>query len=227
MSLKAIVFDFDGVIANSEPLHYRSFRDVLAPLGVALTEADYYARYLGFDDVGVFEKIAEDNAQAWLPGRCATLVEEKARLMEALERDVSVLFPGAAEAIRRAAEAVPLAIASGALRREIERVLVREDLSQFFPVIVAAEDTPQSKPAPDPYIRAVERLSSTIGQAVDPRECVAIEDSLWGLQSAREAGLRTIAVAHTYEASGLNVADLTIRSINDLDLRTLAALFSG
>ena len=91
---------------------------------------------------------------------------------------------------------------------------------------LAAEDTPQSKPAPDPYIRAVERLSSAIGAPIDPRECVAIEDSLWGLQSARAASLRTVAVAHTYEASGLNVADLTIRSINDLDLRTLADLFS-
>ena len=224
--LRAIVFDFDGVIADSEPLHYRSFRDVLAPLGVALTEADYYARYLGFADVGVFERVSADAGHAWTTERVQALVEEKARLMEALERDVSVLFPGAANAVRRAAAAVPLAIASGAIRREIERVLHREQLAQFFPVIVAAEDTPQSKPAPDPYIRAVERLSSAIGQAVDPRECVAIEDSLWGLQSARAAGLRTVAVAHTYEASGLNVADLTIRSINDLDLRTLAALFS-
>jgi beta-phosphoglucomutase len=225
--LRAIVFDFDGVIANSEPLHYRSFRDVLAPLGVALTEQDYYAQYLGFSDAGVFERISENTRQRWTGDRIASMVGEKARLMEALERDVSVLFPGAADAVRRAAAAVPLAIASGAIRREIERVLHREQLAQFFPVIVAAEDTPQSKPAPDPYVRAVERLSSAIGQAVDPRECVAIEDSLWGLQSARAAGLCTVAVAHTYEASGLNGADLTIRSINDLDLRTLAALFSG
>ena len=224
--LRAIVFDFDGVIADSEPLHYRSFRDVLAPLGVALTEADYYSRYLGFDDVGVFERVSADAGDAFTAERVEALVAEKARLMEALERDVSVLYPGAADAVRRAAAAVPIAIASGALRREIERVLVREDLIRHFTAIVAAEDTPQSKPAPDPYIRAVERLSSAIGQPIDPHECVAIEDSLWGLQSARAAGLRTIAVAHTYEPSGLAAADLTIRSINDLDLRTLADLFS-
>ena len=120
--LKAIVFDFDGVIADSEPLHYRSFRDVLAPLGVALTESDYYARYLGFDDVGVFERVSADAGHAWTTERVEALVAEKARMMEVLERDVSVLFPGAADAVRRAASAVPLAIASGALRREIERV---------------------------------------------------------------------------------------------------------
>jgi HAD superfamily hydrolase (TIGR01509 family) len=226
MSLRAIVFDFDGVIADSEPLHYRSFRDVLAPLGVALTEADYYARYLGFDDVGVFQRVSADAGHAFTAERVHALVAEKARLMEALERDVSVLYPGAADAVRRAAAAVPIAIASGALRREIERVLVRENLIRHFTAIVAAEDTPQSKPAPDPYIRAVEQLSSAIGQAVDPRECVAIEDSLWGLQSARAAGLRTVAVAHTYPATGLTGADLTIRSINDLDLRACTALFS-
>ena len=99
MSLRAIVFDFDGVLANSEPLHYRAYRDVLAPLGVALSEADYYSRYLGYDDVGAFRKIAEDRNHEWTAQRVAALVADKASLMEALERDVSVLFPGAADAV--------------------------------------------------------------------------------------------------------------------------------
>jgi beta-phosphoglucomutase-like phosphatase (HAD superfamily) len=225
MPLRAIVFDFDGVIADSEPLHYRAFRDVLAPLGITLTERDYYARYLGFDDVGVFERIAEDAGQVWIRERFVALGAEKAHLMEALESDGSILFPGAADAVRRAAADVPLAIASGALRVEIERVLAREDLRRFFSAIVAAEDAAETKPAADPYLRAVKELSRAVGAAIDPSECAAIEDSKWGLQSARAAGLRTVAVAHSYDASALVPADLTIRSINDLDLRSLAALF--
>ena len=226
MSLRAIVFDFDGVLANSEPLHYRAYRDVLAPLGVALSEADYYSRYLGYDDVGAFRKIAEDGNHEWTAQRVAALVADKASLMEALERDVSVLFPGAADAVRRAAAVVPIAIASGALRAEIERVLVREHLRPFFTAIVGADDTAQSKPAPDPYLAAVDRLSEAAGYRIEPRECVAIEDSVWGLESARAAGLRTVGVMHTYSQTELGRTDLTVRSINDLDLRTLAALFS-
>src|SRR3954463_13660911 len=101
--LRAIVFDFDGVIANSEPLHFRGYRDVLAEEGVELTEAGYYARYLGFDDVGAFEHIAADQAIAWTSADIQRLVERKATRLEELEQSVSVLFPGAAAAVRRAA----------------------------------------------------------------------------------------------------------------------------
>jgi beta-phosphoglucomutase-like phosphatase (HAD superfamily) len=226
-ALKAIVFDFDGVIANSEPLHFRAFRDVLASANVTLTENDYYTRHLGYSDEGVFERISAEGKLEWTCDRIASLLDEKRRAMEALERDGSVLFPGAADAVRRAADAAPLAIASGAIRQEIVRVLGRENLSRFFPVIVSAEDTPRSKPAPDPYARAVDLLSASIGARIDPRECVAVEDSIWGIESARAAGLRTVAVAHTYDAQRLIESDLTICSISDLDLQALRALVAG
>src|SRR6478752_1611576 len=132
MSLKAIVFDFDGVIANSEPLHFRGYRDVLAEEGVTLTESDYYARYLGFDDVGAFEAIARQHAASWSDTHIRDLVARKAVRLEALERNVSVLFPGAADAIRRASALMPIAIASGARGEEIRRVLDREQLSSYF-----------------------------------------------------------------------------------------------
>ena len=220
--LKAIVFDFDGVIANSEPLHYRAFRDVLADAGVDLSETDYYARYLGYDDVGVFKTLAVQRGRTWTTDRVAALVSEKAARMEALERDVSVLFPGANAAVRRAAAAAPIAIASGALGAEIRRVLDRAALTSCFTAIVSAEDTPVSKPAPDPYLRAVQLLAAAAGP-LTAAECVAIEDSAWGLESARSAGLRTVAVAQTYAADALT-ADLVIPSIDALDLALLKQL---
>src|SRR5262245_43435114 len=148
--LKAVVFDFDGVIANSEPLHFRAYRDVLALAGVTLTEADYYARYLGYDDVGAFRAISSDRNLTWNNTVVSDLVRNKAGRMEELEREQSVLFPGAADAVRRLGSRFPLAIASGALGAEIRRVLDRESLSDAFAVLVAAEDTRASKPAPDP-----------------------------------------------------------------------------
>jgi beta-phosphoglucomutase len=224
--LRAVVFDFDGVIANSEPLHYRGFRDVLADEGIALSERDYYARYLGYDDVGVFNAVAADGGQSWSHARVADFVRLKAARLERLEQDVSILFPGADAAIRRTAALVPLAIASGALGVEVRRVLDREQLSSFFQAIVAAEDTSFSKPAPDPYLRAVTLLSDAIGGSFRPSECVAVEDSPWGLQSARAAGLRTLAITHTYDRGALE-ADAVISSLDELDDALLKRLCPG
>jgi beta-phosphoglucomutase len=223
--LRAIVFDFDGVIANSEPLHFQGYRDVLAEEGLTVTERDYYAQYLGFDDVGAFEAIGRRHGAAWSDAQIKDLVARKAVRLEALERDVSVLFPGAADAIRRAAAAMPIAIASGARGEEIRRLLQRERLSACFTAIVAAEDTPVSKPAPDPYLRAVTLLAPACGGQLRSSDCVAIEDSHWGLESARAAGLRTVAVTNTYGAAEL-AADVTIASLEAMDLDLLARLCS-
>jgi beta-phosphoglucomutase len=224
--LSAIVFDFDGVIADSEPLHYRSFRDILAEEGIELAERDYYTTYLGFSDVGAFRAIGVDRARGWTADQLAALASRKAIRYEALARDHAALFPGADAAVRRAAEAVPLAIASGALRAEITDVLDRTGLIGCFAAIVAAGETPASKPAPDPYLRAVALLSAARGATLDPAECVAIEDSRWGLESARTAGLRTVAVTHHYDSTMLGDADLVLSDISALDVSVLHGLCS-
>ena len=220
--LRAVVFDFDGVIANSEPLHYRAFRDVLADSGVGLSEPEYYQHYLGFDDLNVFRQLAADRGLAWNIDQIGALVATKAVRMEHLERDGSILFPGATALIHRTSAAVPIAIASGALRAEIGRILDREQLTSCFKFVVGAEDTPASKPAPDPYLRAVALLAQSV-DVLRPSECVAIEDSPWGLQSAHAAGLRTVAVAHTYPSSKLQ-ADLIVSSLDELDIEALQRL---
>jgi beta-phosphoglucomutase len=225
--LRAIVFDFDGVIANSEPLHLRAFQDVLADEGVELTERAYYDRYLGFDDRGVFATVGFERGRSWSPADVVRLVERKAVRLEEIERDVSVIFPGAADAIRRAAAAVPIAIASGALGPEIRRILDHADLTRYFAAIVAAEDTPASKPAPDPYQKAVALLAAHSNDgALRASDCVAIEDSRWGLESARAAGLRTVGVTSSYDAAELASADLIMASLAELDLGKLHRLIS-
>ena len=222
MSLRGIVFDFDGVITNSEPLHFQGFRDILQQEGVSLPESDYYERYLGFDDAGAFAAIASDHGRQWSANAIAGLVARKAALMEEREARHSVLFPGAAEAIRRLAADGPLAIASGALRAEIVRILIREQLDRYFTIVVGAEDAEASKPSPAPYLKAVEGLAARTGSR-QPSLYVAIEDSHWGLESARSAGLRTVAVTHTYPAGTL-VADLTVSNLDDLSWPTLEKL---
>lgn len=222
--LRAIIFDFDGVIANSEPLHFRAYRELLKEAGLELTSAEYYSRYLGYDDVGALTAMAADRGVMWTAAEVEALVERKAHRLEELERDGSTLFPGAASAIETAAGVMPIAIASGALGREIRRVLDGADLTRHFSAIVAAEDA-ASKPAPDPYLKALARLSNLHGPLA-AAECAALEDSRWGLDSARAAGLRTVGVAQTYEARELAGADMIIPSMEAFDLAALQQRFS-
>jgi beta-phosphoglucomutase len=227
MPLRAVVFDFDGVIANSEPLHLRAFQDVLADAEVTLTDDDYYGNYLGFDDAGVFRAVDASRGTRWSPADIDALVSRKTARLEALEHGMSLLFPGAADAIHRLAAVVPLAIASGANGMEIRRVLDREQLTSSFVAIVPADDRLPPKPAPDPYLRAVAQLGALRGESIAARDCVAVEDSMWGLRSARAAGLRTVAVTHTYPAAELGEAELVIGSLHELTIVHLSALFGS
>lgn len=208
--ISAIVFDFDGVLADSEPLHLRAYQDVLASLGVTLTREEYYASYLGYSDEEMFAKLAE--AQGWTMDerRLEALIAEKGQVYDAIIETADVLYPGAAACIGRMAPAFPLGIASGALRHEIEAVLRRGGLEQHFRFIVASGDTPQSKPAPDPYRRAAEL------HGLPAASCLAVEDSRWGIESAKSAGLPCIAVTHTYPREAVTMADRVVDSLDEI-----------
>ncbi|MGH9346407.1 MAG: HAD family hydrolase [Vicinamibacterales bacterium] len=222
--LQAIVFDFDGVIVDSEPLHLRAFQAALADVGVALEAGEYYARYLGYDDAGMFRQLAADRDLDWSPGHLASLAARKGVRLQELLDGGGVLFPGAADFLRRAAAAVPIAIASGALRHEILEIVGAAGLAELFSTIVAADDTPESKPSPAPYRLAVAHLREHTGLDIEPARTVAIEDSRWGLASARGAGLRCVGVTSSYPASELPGAELTVGGLADLGLEMLDEL---
>jgi len=222
--LQAIVFDFDGVIANSEPLHLLAFQQALADDGVELSATDYYSRYLGYDDVGMFEALGRDRGLSMEGERVTELVLRKGDRMQDLLRSGSVVFPGALEFIREAAAAVPIAIASGALRHEIDEIIDAAGVANLFATIVAAGDTPESKPSPAPYRLAFEQLREKTGRDLDPRRSVAIEDSRWGLESARGAGLRLVGVTSSYSADELSSAELVVEGLATLTLPALDKL---
>jgi beta-phosphoglucomutase len=224
-ALQAIIFDFDGVIADSERLHLQAYQEVLAADGHAFDPDDYFERYLGYDDVGVFKALGRDRNWNLTDSDVATLVARKGERYEALAANGKMLFPGAETFIRAAASAVPVAIASGALSHEIEDVLDRASLRACFRAIVGADHTERSKPSPEPYLEAFARLQIAAGRALDPRRTVAIEDSRWGLESARGAGLRAVAVTNTYKADELEgAAELIVAGLSDMSLDALDAL---
>jgi beta-phosphoglucomutase len=215
--VKAIVFDFDGVLADSEPLHLRAYQTILSPHGIALTTEEYCARYLGFDDEGAFRRIAADYKLLFGDEEIEMLMQEKTRVFQGLANG-NVLYGGAAACVERLGEVWPLGIASGALRHEIELMLRGSGLQHAFRFIVAAGETDKTKPAPDPYLRAAEL------HGVAAAECVAIEDSVWGLQSARDAGMRTIGVTHTYPRGTLTMADLVVDSLEELTVARIESM---
>ena len=214
--LQAVFFDFDGVIADSEPLHLRAYQSVLEAEGIELPRSDYYARYLGYDDAGLFEALASDRGIELRPGKVDEWISAKSRIIEEMLSSGSVLFPGAAACVRALAERVPLAIASGALAPEIDLVLEHARLRSSFAAIASASDGVRGKPAPDLYLLAIAKLRERLARPLDASACIAIEDSHWGLEAARSAGLRCIAVTHTYPAAELERADLIVDMLSDI-----------
>jgi beta-phosphoglucomutase len=222
--LQAVIFDFDGVIADSEPLHLRAFQQALAEEGIALDRAEYFTRYLGYDDVGMFAALARDRALAMSDRHITELVARKGKKLQTMLNGGEVLFPGAAGFIRAAAAAVPIAIASGALRHEIVEIIEGAGLEDLFTTIVASGDTPESKPSPAPYLLAFKQLQQASGSNLDPERCVAIEDSVWGLESARGAGLRCVGVTTSYAADQLTGAELVVDGLRALTIPALERL---
>jgi len=222
--LQAIIFDFDGVIADSEPLHLRAYQQALAEEGIALERDEYFGRYLGYDDVGMFAALARDRGLAMSDSHVTALVARKGEKLQAMLNGGEVLFPGAAAFIRGAAAAVPIAIASGALRHEIVEIIEGAALGDMFTTIVASGDTPESKPSPAPYLLAFRQLQRAAGTNLDPGRCVAIEDSMWGLESARGAGLRCVGVTTSYAANQLSGAELIVDGLHALTVPALERL---
>ena len=223
-ALQAIVFDFDGVIADSEPLHLKACQQALAEDGLLLDRDEYFARYLGYDDVGMLQALARDRGLAWTDRHITALVARKGTKLQALLEGDEVLFPGAAAFVRAAAAEVPIAIASGAMRHEIVQIVHAAGLGDLFTTIVASGDTPESKPSPAPYLLAFEQLQQASGRPLDRRRCVAIEDSVWGLESARGAGLRCVGVTTSYQAAELTGAELVVGGLTALTLSMLEQL---
>lgn len=223
--LQAIIFDFDGVIADTEPLHYAALRHVLlTEFGITLSEAEYYAEYLGYDDRGCFKAALAARGVPITPELIDQLVQEKGRAyLEALDTDLK-LFPGVRPLIEEAAATYRLGIASGALRSEIELILEQAGLQKAFASITSAEDVAEGKPSPKPFLHAMAGLSAVPPRyALSPNECLVIEDSLPGIRGARAAGMKVLAVANTHPVPELREADIVTASLAQVQLQELAA----
>lgn len=203
MPIRAVVFDFNGVLVDDEHVHFELFRESLGELGISLSEQEYREEYLGYDDRGAFAAALD---RAGMPHDRETidrLIVRKAARYQAVAAEGLRTFPGAADSVRAAADRGPVAICSGALRDEILLALDLIRVRDLIRVVVASEDTQRCKPDPEGYLLTLERLRAAGLPDLTAGDCLVIEDSLAGIQSALAAGMRPIAVAHTYNPDEL------------------------
>ena len=223
--LGAVIFDFDGVITDSEILHFRAFNEVLSRHGLKLTKKDYYAQYLGLSDVDCFTTLIREGRLAVLESAVKGLIEQKTRLFEKLAHTEGKIIEGVREFLDLLAfNRIPMAICSGALRAEIELILEDSGLRGFFDEIVSSEQVKRGKPHPDGFLLALKKLNDRRVTPIAKEHCIVVEDSHWGLQAAQAAGMRTIAVTNTYDAAQLSAADKIVPRLNTLTLDDLARL---
>lgn len=227
--LHALIFDFDGVITDTESLHYAVFQTMLGELGISLSEHDYYSHYIGFDDKGCFEAALRAHRRSVSPAIIDDLVARKATIFMEQLRMRLTLYPGVEPFIRQAASRIPLGIASGALRQEIEYVLKEAGLLNCFSHITSAEDVAHAKPDPEPFLHALRGLNAApaVRSHLTAGDCLVIEDSIPGILAAHAAGMKVLAVANTHASEDLISAEWVIPSLEAVDLNTLATQFDS
>jgi len=222
--MRGIIFDFDGVIADTEPLHYHGLRRTLAEIDITLSETDYYAHYLGFDDRGCILEALRVNHRPATASLVHDLMRKKAVAYLASIKEHLVIFSGVAALVEKAAAAYPLAIASGALRPEIELILEQAGIRKAFRHITSAEDVTKGKPDPEPFLHALRGLNQHLSAApLLPSDCLVIEDSLPGIRAAKSAGMKVLAIANTHTAQDLHEAHAISHSLSEIHLDDLQA----
>lgn len=229
--IKAIFFDFNGVIINDEPLQMKAYQEVLAQYDISLSEAQYYSS-LGMDD-RTFIRTAFERASKTLTDEImSAVVQGKTEVHRGLLTDDLPLFPGIVTFLKAASRCYELGIVSMSNLEELQYVLDRAQLKTLFSVLITAEDVNSCKPAPDCYLLARERLNTQLREARQlpllPEECLVVEDSPPGIQSGREAGMRTLGVTNTVTEEELRAAgaEVVTRNLSDWNVDAVHHVFS-
>jgi HAD superfamily hydrolase (TIGR01509 family) len=206
--LRAAVFDFDGVLVDSEPLHERAFLEVFAELGHAHDHGLRFSDYYGRSDRAVWV----DYIARHQPGRTfEDLVAAKRARFAALLAEEKPVFAGLPRLLERLAPRYRLALASGSEHPVIDQVLALEPLGRYFKVKVSSEDVARGKPAPDIFLRAAEFLG------VAPETCCVVEDSVAGVAGGRAAGMQVIGITNSLPAAALEAATQVVSDYAEIE----------
>jgi len=223
--LRAVIFDFDGVITDSEVLHLRSFNQVLGQYGIKITTGDYYRDYLGLTDLDLLNLLVDRGRLELGDREIKNLAEQKERVFEELAKTEGRIIEGVRDFLEMLRQNnIPMAICSGALLAEIEMILEESQLRSFFDVIVSAEQVEKGKPNPEGFLMTLQKLNEKSRNSTLASQCIVIEDSHWGLEAAKAAGMHTIAITNSYDADQLALAEKVVNHLGQLSISELQEL---
>lgn len=207
-NLRAVIFDLDGVIVDSEPLHEQAFREVFQEMGCADSHGMDFGAYYGRSDEALWHDFI---AKHQPPQPLSELLAWKRnRFLEILQRQQPV-FAGLPGLVEKLATRYALAVASGSPHAVIDGALGIGNLRRFFSVVVSVQDVEREKPAPDVFLRAAALLR------VPSRECCVIEDSTAGVEGALAADMDVIAITNTYPSERLSRATRIVSNYSEIE----------
>jgi beta-phosphoglucomutase len=221
MSFKALIFDFDGIITDTEPVHMEAWQSVLEPLGVLIDEDEFRSQYVGLNDRDFLDAVSKNHKHHFADAEKPELIEEKTIASISLLENGIPLLPGVKEFIEFIKDKYFLAICSGANRAEIEFILHHLKWNNMFDPIIASDSVIKGKPDPEGYIRALEKLGDRASEVMLAEHVLAIEDSPKGIAAAKAAGLRCLAVSNSFTSGDLSNADWIKGSLTEVDLEEL------
>ena len=226
MTLKAVLFDFNGVIINDEPLHEHLIKQLLIEENLRAKPEEFQTFCLGRSDRACLRDFLNNQGRVVSEEYLDRLIHRKSQayLQQLESLETLPIYPDTEKFISNVQAAnLTMAVVSGAIRSEVELVLNRANLASYFPIIVAGDDITTSKPEPDGYLLAIERLNQFDPNLnLHPAECLAIEDTWAGIQSAQNAGISVVGVAHTYPFHMLQRwANWCIDDLSDLEFERI------
>jgi beta-phosphoglucomutase len=221
--LKAVIFDFDGVIADSELLHYKAINQIVARFGVKIPKDKYWEHYLGYTDMDCLKAISDHYELKLRDKMLWNLANEKFIVFEEFVHNGTTIIDGVAEFVEMLVDnGLPIAICSGAVAADISLMLQSFKHKKSFQAIVSADDVEKGKPDPEGYATTLRMLNQSLGYVIEPDECLVIEDSHWGLEAASAAEMKTVAVTNTYPKEKLvDYADHVVDRLDSLSIEDL------
>lgn len=213
MPIRAVIFDFNGTLSHDEPVWFEVYREVLAAHGRPITRAEYFQHLTGLSDA--------EAATAWLGPdypRLADVVEEGVARFRTFAGDGSTVREAAREAVGAAAALVPVGIVTTGLRAGLDELLAAAGLYEHVAFTITADDVSRTKPDPEAYLLALKRLGG-----IPAGEVLVVEDTPVGVEAARAAGTRCVAVLGTVPRDRLAAADEIVAVLDANCVRRLLA----
>ena len=220
MKIRGIIFDFNGVLVDDEPLHFKAFQRVLAKRGLKLNWKEYHENYLTYDDKKFFLNYFQDQNQSLEPRMIASLIQSKSQEYFSLVGEKPPIINSSIKFLDQLPSEIFLAIASGAAQKEIHFILTQIGILQRFSTIIAAENVINGKPHPEGFQKALSGLKNHQPD-LNASEVVGVEDSYLGIPSVKAAGMKCVAISTTYSTDRLCEADLIIDSFTGWTMERL------